>query len=124
MKRDLQIAVRELVEYTLRSGDLVIDFSISSGIRAVDGIRAHQKIQNSRPEEYRAEVTVSHQVETKDFTATIAGRIDGIYHYPDRVIVDEIKSTTRNLDSIEKEQNPIQGARRKSMPTSTRFNKN
>jgi len=107
VKRDLQIAVRELVEYTLRSGDLVFDFSISSGIRAVDGIRAHQKIQKTRPEEYRAEVTVSHQVETKDLTATIAGRIDGIYHYPDRVIVDEIKSTTRRLDSVEKEQNPI-----------------
>jgi DNA excision repair protein ERCC-2 len=107
LKRDIHIPVRDLVEYTLRSGDLVIDFSISSGVRAVDGIRAHRKIQEARPGEYRPEVTVSHQVETKDFNVTVAGRIDGVYHYPDRIVVDEIKTTTRNLDTIEKEQNPI-----------------
>ena len=107
MKRDIRIPVRDLVEYTLRSGDLVMDFSISSGIRAVDGIRAHQKIQEARPEEYRSEITVSHRVETKDFTITIAGRIDGVYHYADHIVVDEIKTTTRNPDTVEKEQNPM-----------------
>jgi DNA excision repair protein ERCC-2 len=78
-----------------------------SSIRAVDGTRAHQKVQNSRPEEYKVEVLISHQVETGDFIVDIGGRIDGIYQYPDHAVVDEIKSTTKNMDTIEKEQNPI-----------------
>jgi DNA excision repair protein ERCC-2 len=107
LKRKIRIAVRELVEYTLRSGDLVLEVSFASGVRAVDGIRAHQKVQEQRPEEYDAEVTVLHQIETEDFTVSIGGRIDGVYRYPDHAVVDEIKTTTRNLDSLEKEQKPI-----------------
>lgn len=105
MKRHLQISVRDLVSYCLRSGDLVQEFM--SSIRAVDGIRSHQVVQNSRPEEYKVEVLISHQVETDDFIVDIGGRIDGIYQYPDHAVVDEIKSTTKSLDTIEKEQNPI-----------------
>jgi DNA excision repair protein ERCC-2 len=109
LKRQLQVSVRELVEYTLRSGDLVLDFSFSGGqSRAVDGIRAHQEIQAGRPKEYRPEVTVSHQVDTPDFTVTISGRIDGVYRYtdPDRAIIDEIKTTTRDPGSFE-EEHPV-----------------
>lgn len=109
LKRQLQVSVRDLVEYTLRSGDLVLDFSFSGGqARAVDGIRAHQKIQAGRPKEYQSEVTISHQVETHDFTVFISGRIDGVYRYtdPDRVVIDEIKTTTRDPDSFE-EEHPV-----------------
>jgi len=101
----MQISVRDLVSYCLRSGDLVQEFM--SSIRAVDGIRSHQKVQNSRPEEYKREVLISHQVETDDFIVDIGGRIDGVYQYPDHAVVDEIKSTNKSLDTIEKEPNPI-----------------
>ena len=107
--RQLQVSVRDLVEYTLRSGDLVLDFSFTGGqARAVDGIRAHQEIQAARPKEYQPEVTISHQVETDDMTVTISGRIDGVYRYtdPDRAIIDEIKTTTRDPDSFE-EEHPV-----------------
>jgi DNA excision repair protein ERCC-2 len=109
LKRQLQVSVRDLVEYTLRSGDLVLDFSFSGGqARAIDGIRAHQKIQAARPKEYQPEVTVSFQAETHDFTVFISGRIDGVYRYtdPDRAIIDEIKTTTRDPDLFE-EEHPI-----------------
>jgi DNA excision repair protein ERCC-2 len=105
LKRHLQISVRDLVSYCLRSGDLVQEFM--SSIRAVDGIRSHQVVQNSRPKEYKVEVLISHQVETGDFVVDIGGRMDGVYQYPDHAIVDEIKSTNKSLDTIEKEQNPI-----------------
>jgi DNA excision repair protein ERCC-2 len=112
MKRYLQVAVRELVEYTLRSGDLVRDFSFVGGDRArersVEGIHAHQRIQSSRPSEYRSEVTIAHQVESGDHIVTISGRIDGVYRYtdPDRAVIDEIKTTTHDPDSFA-EENPI-----------------
>lgn len=43
MTTELHIAVRELVDFVLRSGDLQREFSGPS--RAVEAIRAHQRIQ-------------------------------------------------------------------------------
>ncbi len=106
----LSIAVRELVEYALRSGDLNLTF-VGSG-RNTEAIRAHQKVQKSRPESYAPEVSISHEIETPRFLLSIGGRIDGIYHHPDRVIIDEIKTTTRDpayfhSDDFQQNENPF-----------------
>ena len=103
MKKHLRVPVRELVALTLRSGDLVLDSWGAS--RPLDGIRAHQKIQKSRPEEYESEVTVSQLLETEHYKLEVSGRIDGVYQYPDRVIIDEIKTTTRNLETLAQSEN-------------------
>ena len=105
MKKTLSIAVRTLVEYNLRSGDLVSEFQ--GATRAAEGSRIHRKIQKSRPKEYTAEVSIKHQCETDEFTLEIRGRIDGVYNYPDRIIIDEIKSTTKDLTSLEREEQPL-----------------
>ncbi len=105
MKRELKIAVRELIAYALRSGDLVSEFLGSS--RPVEAIRAHQRIQNSRPATYRPEVSISHQVETEQFRLNISGRIDGVYSEPDRTIIEEIKTTARNPIYFEENENPV-----------------
>jgi DNA excision repair protein ERCC-2 len=105
LKRELKIAVRELVQYALRSGDLVFEFLGST--RPADAIRAHQKIQKSRPQSYQAEVAVSHQLETDRFILTISGRIDGIFAEPDRTIIEEIKTTTRALEYFEQNEAPL-----------------
>ena len=110
MKRKLNIAVRELVEFVCRSGDL--EFAFSGTRRSVDAIYAHQKIQNSRPSAYQPEVTISHQHETDDFILTISGRMDGLFSETDdngsrRIIVDEIKTTDRDIDDIVAQRNPL-----------------
>ena len=105
MKPKRQIAVRELVEHVLRSGDL--EHTFIGTHRAVEGIRAHQKIQRSRPDVYTAEISVSHQVETDRFTLEIGGRIDGVYLYPENVIIDEIKTTVSDLERFVDDENPI-----------------
>ena len=105
MKSELKIAVRELVEHVLRSGDLVFEFLGSS--RPVEAIRAHQKIQNSRPATYRSEVAVAHPVETDRFRLVVSGRIDGVYSELDHAIIEEIKTTTRNPDYFEKNEHPL-----------------
>jgi DNA excision repair protein ERCC-2 len=112
LKNELKIAVRELVEHVLRSGDLVFEFLGSS--RSVEAIRAHQKIQNSRPDTYRSEVALTHQVETDRFRLIIGGRIDGVYSDAHRIVVEEIKTTTRNLQYFEKNENPIHWAQLKT----------
>ena len=105
MKKELKISVRDLVGHVLRSGDLSFEFLSSA--RPVDAIRIHQKIQQSRPKNYSAEVAVSHQIETDLFKLTIGGRIDGIYHESDGVLIEEIKTTTRSLDYFKDHENPI-----------------
>ena len=112
LKKSLKIAVRDMVAYGLRTGDLTFEFLTSA--RPVDAIRIHQKIQQSRPENYTAEVAVSHQIETELFTLTVGGRIDGVYRDPDRVLIEEIKTTTRSLEYYENYKDPLHWGQVKS----------
>lgn len=99
MKERHQIAVRTLVEVVLRAGDLDMRFALSG--RPLEGIRAHQKIQRQRPEGYRPEVPVSIEVEATDLILVVSGRIDGVIESDGTIIVEEIKSTTNDLKTIE-----------------------
>ena len=93
MKPRLQVPIRELVEFTLRSGDL--DLSTFAMPNPVDAIRAHQEIQRSRPSVYEAEVPVTLPYETDAYILDIGGRIDGVYVYSGETIIDEIKTTAK-----------------------------
>ncbi len=103
MKIELNITVRELVAYALSSGNLTRG-TFDKG-RSLEGIRGHQKVQLDRPEEYIKEVSVSHKFEIDRFTIEVTGRIDGIFNYPGQVIVEEIKTTRKDPDRYEKEEN-------------------
>lgn len=103
-QKTIGVPVRALVEHTLRSGDLTLDSW--SPNRPIDGIRGHQRVQKSRPAEYTKEVSLSHRIEMGDTVVELAGRVDGIYRYPDRVIIDEIKTTAGNLEQIARAENP------------------
>ncbi len=105
MKKTLKIAVRDLVTYVLRSGDLSFEFSAST--RPLEAVRIHQHIQQARPPNYRAEVAVSHQIETERLTLTIGGRIDGIYPDTQPVLIEEIKTTALSLDHQEHHANTV-----------------
>lgn len=102
MKITQKVAVRTLVEYALRSGDL--EFVFSGPSRRLEAQRAHQKLQKERPDGYTAEVSVSHSIETSRYVLTIGGRIDGVFACPDgRTVIEEIKTTIRDdFDSPER----------------------
>lgn len=104
MKERQRIAVRTLVDYALRSGDL--DRRFASPGRPLEGIRAHQRVQKQRPDGYQAEVTVSIEVETADLILVIGGRIDGVLETQEGVLVEEIKSTTRDLEYFKNRLDP------------------
>jgi len=108
----------------MRSGDLELEFMVST--RSTEGIRVHQKLQRERPDNYVPEVAVSHRVETDRFILDIGGRIDGVYRDPEdpesgRAILEEIKSTSRDLKAIGETGNPVPsiGDRSSPMPIST-----
>ena len=89
------------MEHCLRSGDLNLEsFRPSS---PVDAIRAHQRVQSSRGEGYRKEVSLSHVVENDDFVLEIGGRIDGVLTREPigthAVVIEEIKTTAGDLDA-------------------------
>ncbi len=111
MKKKITVSVRNLVEYSCRAGDL--SFDGFSQINPRDAIFAHQKVQKSRPAEYTGEVTVTREFETDNHILEVNGRMDGIFRYPDSIIIEEIKTTTRNLEYYEKAVNPVHWAQLK-----------
>jgi DNA excision repair protein ERCC-2 len=104
LKPRLQVAVRTLVAFSLQAGDLESTFAGSQ--RSLEGIRAHQRLQRSRPDGYRPEVAVRREIEAEHFRLDISGRIDGIFTDGDRVVVDEIKSTHRDLQRMAEHPDP------------------
>ena len=104
MKPKLQVSVRMLVDGVLRTGDL--DMRFSSPGRSLEGIRIHQKIQRQRPANYRPEVPVSMEVETPEMVLAVAGRIDGVMEVDGLTRVEEIKSTTADLEELAERRNP------------------
>ncbi|HWR45639.1 ATP-dependent DNA helicase [Sporomusa sp.] len=112
----IKTSVRNLVEFVLRSGDLVATFTGSS--RMVDGSKIHRKIQQSQGSEYESEVSLSIVIERPDVILQISGRADGIITTKDetgleQITVDEIKSVTQDLETIEEGYNPLHWAQAK-----------
>jgi len=102
-----KIAVRQLVEFVLKDGDLDISFTIKN--RALEGTKAHQVVQGKYDDNTESEVFVSKNFIIDNYEISVSGRIDGLIK-DDIVIVDEIKSTTRNLFDIEIDDNRIHWA--------------
>ena len=103
----IHISVRDLVERYVRSGDLTSGVFIPD--RATAAIALHQRIQHSRPAVYEPEVVVSHTCVSGPWTIRISGRIDGIYRYADRLVLEEIKTTIRSPKASGDEENPTTG---------------
>ncbi|MFW5985770.1 MAG: ATP-dependent DNA helicase [Halanaerobiales bacterium] len=105
-KKEIKISVRDMIEFVLRSGD--IDGSFIASRRAVAGIRAHQLVQKRRDDEqYQTEVSFSHAVEREKYILIIGGRADGIIKRKKGDIIEEIKSTTKDLSDIEEDYDQL-----------------
>lgn len=100
-KNDIKLSIRSLVEFILRSGD--IDSGFMSMSRAVEGTRAHRRLQKSYGDDYKAEVQLKKTIEFEAYNLIIEGRADGIFIEKDNVIIDEIKSVTVPLELIDED---------------------
>src|SRR4029079_7936976 len=88
----ITVAVRELVEFSLRTGDLGSDRGFVGSRRALEGTRGHQRLQRSRPAGYQKEVRLAYDLVTEAFTLRIQGRIDGLWVTGSEVLLEEIKT--------------------------------
>lgn len=111
MEKRIEISVRKLVEYVLRSGS--IDNTFRGNDVMAEGIRAHQIVQGSRGEHYQKEVSLSCEYEREDILFVISGRCDGLEVTEEGVLIEEIKSTATPLNDIEEEHSQVHWAQAK-----------
>ncbi|HEX7321186.1 MAG TPA: helicase C-terminal domain-containing protein [bacterium] len=105
MKDRLHLSVRNLVEYSLRSGDL--DLTTFGTLPGVDAVYLHNKIQRSRGAESQYEVPVRHDIERDNYVLMISGRIDSLSVTNGAVVIEEVKTTARDLRRLEETDNPF-----------------
>ncbi|EGT3616297.1 ATP-dependent DNA helicase [Clostridium perfringens] len=112
MKNELiKISIRNLVEFVLRKGS--IDSRVKASVRALEGIKGHKKIQSAYSEKDKAEVSLKEDIEFEGFILRVEGRADGILEENNKLIIDEIKTTTKNVMDIDYDFNELHWAQAK-----------
>lgn len=107
----IEISVRALVEFILRSGDL--DNRIAGGdMKSMsEGSKLHRKLQKEAGGDYRAEVTLKTQLpisyDGQSFLLCLEGRADGIYTDACEPPVNEITRTCIDLTEMPVEPTPF-----------------
>lgn len=95
----IKLSVRELVAYAYMSGDIGGDHI--SLERALEGTRIHKLVQGQMGDEYKKEYFLKHEFNYNDIDFEIEGRADGIITSENGIIIDEIKSTYKPIDTID-----------------------
>ncbi len=114
MDNQVNLSVRQLVEFILRSGD--IDSRYVEKDRMYEGAKAHRRIQKENSKafsDYESEVALSAEIADGEISYTLEGRADGIYRDGAVTVVDEIKTTVLSLEMIEEDFNETHWAQAK-----------
>ena len=123
MEQEIRIAVRSLVEFILRSGDIDNRRGTMADKDAMQmGSRLHRKIQGRMGAAYQAEVYLSDTFPCGAFSLTVEGRADGIIREGEGTVVDEIKGVLRELEYVE-EPVPVHLAQANATPICTPENR-
>ncbi len=92
----LKLGIRELVEFSCRDGDLGYDDS--PGVKALEGLQTHQKIQRRYSALATAEVRVGLQLQLEGFSVELGGRIDMLFEKESPQRIEEIKTVYSHGD--------------------------
>jgi len=97
-KNTFRISVRDLVAAAQMElgGPKDLGRSVSSGRRAMAGIREHTRLQDLWPQSWNREVPVSLKLEKQLFVLEIFGRMDGLCVTGSGVTVQEIKTCQKD----------------------------
>ncbi len=95
----MNIAVKELAYFVCGSGDLTLEFFSNRDIN--DGVKAHQYLQSQYNSKSNSEVYIKSNVTINGEEYTLHGYIDGVLNIRNKIIIEEIKSTTSDLDLID-----------------------
>ncbi|MCI2018710.1 MAG: ATP-dependent DNA helicase [Lentilactobacillus buchneri] len=93
-----QIGIRQLVEFLLRTGDL--SPITSSENTPQEGSRIHRKLQKRRPDSYQSEVSLKTSFQYLEDEYIVEGRADGIDYQDSTVLIEEIKTSDLEFQSV------------------------
>ncbi|WP_159721723.1 helicase C-terminal domain-containing protein [Enterococcus sp. CSURQ0835] len=95
-----KLAVRELVEFIMRSGS--IDEGKNSNHTALEGAKIHRQLQKAATEKnYQKEVWLKKSVTLAGIKLQVEGRADGIFEEEDQFVIDEIKTSETPFEEVE-----------------------
>lgn len=100
---EIQISVRSLVEFILRSGNIDNRRAASPDNAMQEGGRIHRMIQRKMGSDYHAEVFLRHIFKTPDYEIRVEGRADGIIIQPGSDIVQVSELTDLKLEAAFKD---------------------
>ncbi len=104
--KEFDISVRDLAEFVHRRGDLGGDAGFRRSNRALEGIKGHKRIQQSRGSDYRPEVPVERSFLKDEVALRVIGRVDGVVEGL-APLVEEIKTVEPGWS---KEADPVHWA--------------
>ena len=93
-----RVSVHGLLDAALRRGDLLSGYA--SMRRLWEGTRGHQRPQGAQGPAYEAEVPLSASFEGELVRLVVEGRADGVYPGAEGAVLEEIKTTGRQIGSI------------------------
>jgi DNA excision repair protein ERCC-2 len=99
MTKPIKLGIRQLVEFSCRSGDL--GYEAEPSVAAIDGIRTHQKIQKRYRNEASAEHSLRHKISIDEYEVELGGRVDLLFADESPPRVEEIKTVYRFNRSVE-----------------------
>ncbi len=94
----IRLSVRRITEFLLRCGDIESRFVDPNTMW--QGSRAHRKLQAEMGPDYQKEVKLTLHTEVDGISIQLNGRADGVIYLDDRLLVDEIKTTTMPLEKL------------------------
>ena len=98
---EIQISVRNLVEFVLRSGNIDNRKARMPDNAMQEGGRIHRMIQRRMGSDYHAEVFLRYLIQEEGYVIKIEGRADGILIQGEGgVTIDEIKGTYREVSRL------------------------
>ena len=97
MSMDVQISVRNLVEFIMREGDIDNRSGSFNENAMLEGSKIHRMIQGRMGPEYESEVSLRYVKDCGNYRIILDGRADGVLRQGGHVVVDEIKGTCRDL---------------------------
>jgi DNA excision repair protein ERCC-2 len=106
-----KISIRALVEYVFRSGSIDLRFRTATSM--IEGTKVHQKLQKEYLEQDQKEVPLQTELDWNGVSYQIEGRCDGILNSDDEYTIDEIKSTSMDLETLPESGYPVHWAQAK-----------